>query len=130
MIAITDAHNEYRLAGTLNFLNLGVDTARVRIFGNTRPGSVGDAPGAAPLVEIPLADPPGSVAAGVLTLTPSDDGLITASGTAAWARVVNGNGDTAFDCDVSDTAGSGTIKLPDTALFAGGVTRLISGTLG
>lgn len=128
-IAITLEHNEYRLGGTLAHLNLGVGVSRIRIYGNVRAPSVNAAPGASPLVELPLADPAGSITAGLLYLAPGADALILSSGEATWARVVNGNGDTSFDCDVSDTAGTATVRLPDTTLFAGGVTRLVSGVL-
>ena len=39
MIAITAAHNEARLAGTLAFLDRGVGQARVRLYGGSRPAS-------------------------------------------------------------------------------------------
>jgi len=129
-IVISVAHNDLRLAGTLNHLNLGSGVARVRIYGNTRPANPATAPGADPLVEMELEDPAGSVSAGVLTLDPGADGLILTSGTATWARVVNGNGDASFDCDVSNTAGTATVRLPSTTLFAGGTTRIISAALG
>lgn len=129
-IAITVAHNEARLAGTLAFLNLGPGVARIRIYGTVRPASVDTAPGAAPLVEVALADPAGSIAGGVLTLIAGGDAMVASSGGAVWARVVNGEGTTAFDCDVSDTSGGATVRLPNTTLFAGGLTRLASGVLG
>lgn len=128
-IVISQAHNNYRLAGTLEFLNLGTGAAKIQIYGNTRPAFNGD-PGVAPLVEITLTDPAGSVSGGFLVLEQAADAMNAQSGAATWARVVNGNGDTAFDCDVSDNAGAATIKLVDTMLRAGGVTRLISAVLG
>lgn len=66
---------------------------------------------------------------GVLTLAPGEPVLNANSGVAAWARVVNGNGETAFDCDVTDTAGSGEIKIQSTVLYEGGETRMVSGVL-
>lgn len=129
-IAITVEHNEFRLAGTLGLLNTGTGNAGFWLFGNTRAASVNDAPGAAPLATILLDDPAGVIGSGVLTLTPGDDALVSVSGVALWARCFNGDGDTVFDCDVSDSAGTATVKLPSTSLFAGGVTRLFSGVLG
>lgn len=129
-IVITVAHNEARLAGTLAFLNTGTGQAGFWIYGNTRPALPTDAAGASPLVTLLLDDPAGSVAGGVLTLEATDDALISLSGVATWARAFNGDGATAFDCDVSDELGTATVRLPSTTLFAGGVTRLVSGTLG
>jgi hypothetical protein len=129
MIVISQAHNEMRLAGTLSFLNLGVDVARIWIYDTVRPAFGAD-PGGDMLVEVPLADPAGAVVDGVLTLEPGAEPLIMKTGIAVWARVVNGNGDIVFDCDVSDEAGTATIKLVDTTLRAGGVVRVLSAALG
>ncbi len=98
-ITITTAHNDARLGGTLAYLDTGTGNAAVRIYGGTRPATPADVPTSAMLVQVGLTKPAGSVAAGVLTLTQLEDGLIAETGIATWARVVNGNGDTAFDCD-------------------------------
>ena len=118
-----------RLNAVLAFLDTGAGVARVRIYGGTRP-LVGAAPASGFLSELPLLKPSGSVLDGVLTLAPGDPTLNASSAVAAWARVVNGNGATAFDCDVSDTAGAGEIKIQSTVLYEGGETRMVSGTLG
>ncbi len=129
-IVITAEHNEFRLAGTLAHLNTGTGNAGFWIFGNPRAATPTDAPGAAPLVTVYLDDPAGSVSGGVLTLAAGEDALIDVTGDAVWARAFNGNGDTAFDCNVSDPLGTATVRLPSLTLYAGGVTRLVSGTLG
>ena len=90
---------------------------------------VSAAPGSGFLAELPLLKPSGSVLDGVLTLAPGQPVLNANSGVAAWARVVNGNGETAFDCDVTDTAGTGEIKIQSTVLYEGGETRMVSGVL-
>lgn len=127
-VTISQAHNEARLSGTLTYLDTGSGHARVRIYNGTRPAGGGTA--TTLLVEIALDKPSGTVSSGQLILASADLPLIASSGTATWARVVNGNGDYAFDCDVSDTSGSGEIKLPSTTLYAGGKTQLTSGVLG
>lgn len=125
--AISTEHNEDRLTGTLFNLSRGSGVARIRIYSGTRPAGGGTA--TTMLVEIALDDPAGVVASGVLTLASSDLPLIVNSGVATWARIVNGNGDYSTDCDVSNTSGSAPIQLPDTTLFAGGKTQLVSGVL-
>lgn len=127
-IEISAAHNDYRLGGTLSYLNLGTGVATIKIYGTTRP-AFGASAGGSSLVDLTLADPAGAVTAHELVLDAGDDGLIMTSGEALWARILNGNGDTVLDCDVSDTAGTATVKLPDTTLYAGGVTRMVSGIL-
>lgn len=117
-----------RLASVVTFLDTGAGPARVRIYPGTRP-LVSAAPDTGFLVELPLLKPSGSVLDGVLTLAPGEPVLNANSGVAAWARVVNGNGETAFDCDVTDTAGSGEIKIQSTVLYEGGETRMVSGVL-
>ena len=49
MIAITAAHNEALLAGTLAFLDRGVEPARVRLYGGSRPASPDVVPSSAML---------------------------------------------------------------------------------
>lgn len=117
-----------RLAAVVAFLDTGAGVARVRIYPGTRP-LVSAAPDTGFLVELPLLKPGGSVLDGVLTLAPGEPVLNANSGVAAWARVVNGSGETAFDCDVTDTAGSGEIKIQSTVLYEGGETRMVSGVL-
>ena len=129
-VAITVEHNEARLAGTLAFLDAGSNPARLRIYGGTRPETPATLPSSVMLVEIRLTKPAGTVAAGLLTLTQQEDGLITATGIATWARLVNGNDVTALDLDCTGTDGTGDVKLASTNLYLGGDARLVSAILG
>jgi hypothetical protein len=109
---------------------LGTDVARILIYGDDQPRpATGATASGTLLVTLELDKPSGSISAGQLTLIAGADALVASSGTALWARVINGNDDIAFDCDVSNTSGSAEIQLPSTALFAGGTTRLVSGVL-
>lgn len=128
-ITSSAALNEAALEGRRQFLDTGSANARIRLYNGTRPTSGGTA--TTMLVEIPLDKPCGVVAGGVLTLASTAVPLVANSGNASWARIVNGNGDFAFDCDVSTVAaGTGQIQLEDTSLLAGGKTQLVSGVLG
>ena len=128
-VAISPGHNVWRLAGTLTHLDSGAGNAGIAIYPAPRPAP-GAAAGAAPLVTIALAKPAG-VLTNVLTLTPAtaEGKMVLASGTAAWARFFNGAGEWVMDCDVSDEAGTATVKMPTTTLYAGGRCPLISSTL-
>jgi hypothetical protein len=131
MLAISVAHNEARLAGTIAFLDTGAAHAKVRLYEGTRAANVATAPtGGTLLAEVELTKPCGTITAGVLTLTQLADGTIGKSGTATWARIINGNGDEAIDCDVTIPAGTGEIKIPSVDLYLGGGARLVSAALG
>ncbi|MDD5330215.1 MAG: hypothetical protein PHX38_09435 [Sulfuricella sp.] len=129
-VAITQEHNEARLAGTLAFLDAGTNPARMRIYGGTRPDFPSITPSSGMLVEITLTKPAGTIANGLLTLTQQEDGLVAATGIATWARLVNGNDVTACDLDCSDNNGTGEVKLLPTQLYAGGDARMVSAILG
>lgn len=126
-IEISPELNNYRLAGVLTFLELGTSPAYVEIYGTVRP-----APGAAggpPLVTIPLAEPFGTIANGLLLVSPTPNAMVANSGVAVWGRIFNGAGAFGWDCDVSDTLGTGQLKLASTTLYAGGMTQISSGVL-
>ena len=129
-VSITQEHNEARLAGTLSFLDAGSSPARLRIYGGARPTHPAATPTSAMLVEIALTKPAGTVSNGLLTLTQSEDGLITATGIATWARLVNGDEVTALDLDCSGIDGAGDVKLASTNLYLGGDARMVSAILG
>jgi hypothetical protein len=129
VIEISTELNEYRLNGVIAFLAGGAENARANLYDGVRP-TLGGAPTGNLLVSIVLMEPIGTVANGLLTLTPTDEVMIATTGQATWARIVNGNGALAWDCDVSDLNGSGELRLPSTTLYAGGYTRIVSGVLG
>ena len=129
-LSITTAHNNARLTGTLAFLDTGTANAALRVYGGTRPATPNDSPGSAMLVEIGLTKPAGTVNAGALLLTQAADGIIAESGTATWARAVNGDAATAFDCDAGQGTGAWEVQLVQSVLYAGGAAKLVSATLG
>ena len=128
MIAISTALNDYRLQGVMAFLAQGSEGARAEVYDGARP-VLGGAQLGQLLVAIALAEPLGTIQDGLLTLTPTDEVMITATGQATWARLVNGAGALAWDCDVSDLTGTGELRLPSTTLYAGGFTRIVSGVI-
>lgn len=130
MISETVACRQAALDGRLIFLSTGTGAAKIKIYDGTRPASAADAATGTLLVEIELTSAVGSVSAGVLTLNSVGPALIAQSGIASWARVINRNGDTAFDMDVGLTNSTAECKLVDTTLFAGGQVALISAALG
>jgi hypothetical protein len=117
------------MEAVVTFLALGAGATRVDIYGTARPTNGAD-PGGVPLVSIPLLEPVGAVASGVLTITPPESAMISVTGVAVWARFVNGSGAQAWDCDVSEEGGPGEVWLDSVQLFAGGRASITAGTLG
>lgn len=125
MIGETDAFRAAAMQGRLTFLDSGTGAASMLIYGSTRP-TTGAAAGGSPLAIIALSEPAGTIsAAGVLTIIVPRDGLILISGTPTWARMINGNGDIAFDADVGTE-----VILSQTQFYAGGTARLVSAVFG
>ena len=129
MIQISNALGDYRLNAVVNFLAIGTQNASVRIYSGVRP-ALGATPSGDLLATIVLVEPIGEVEDGQLAITPTAEALIETGGEATWARIVNGDGTLAWDCDVSDLEGTGELRLPSTTLYAGGYTRIVSGLLG
>lgn len=119
IVTISEAHNEARLEGTRSFIDTGPGNGRIRIYDSVE----------TLLVEVQLEKPCGTVDAGALTLALPDDALISATGIAHHAEIINGASANVLNCDVTNTAGDGFIKLANTQLYAGGLVRLTVGTL-
>jgi hypothetical protein len=129
VIEISNALNGYRLQGVIQFLAIGTEQARAHLYAGPRP-SFGAPPQGTLLASIVLAEPLGAVADGVLEITPTNEALILVTGEVTWARIVNGLGALAWDCDASNLEGTGELRLPTTTLYAGGYTRILTGLLG
>jgi hypothetical protein len=72
----------------------------------------------------------GSPSTGVITANViSRDDSADATGTAAWARVIRGDGSVAFDADVTATGGGGTIEFNTVSFVSGGPIEISSFTL-
>ena len=94
------------------------------------PAVITDAPTGVLLCEIELVEPLGTVASGALVWALPDAAIALASGTAHWARFVDGNGASSIDCSVTDTAGAGPIKMADLNVLAGGDMGIVSAIFG
>lgn len=113
------------LGGVLTWLGSG---AKVQVYGSAQP-DFGATVSDTPLVAIPLQSPAGVVSGGVLTLSKTDEVMVTTEGTAVWARIVNADGVIGMDVAVSANDGGAPLQLSSLTLYAGGYLRLLAGTL-
>jgi hypothetical protein len=111
-------------------IDAGAGAGFVRIYDGTQPANAETAITTQVLLaEIPFADPSfaaasaGSASANGL---PIEDSSANATGTATWARIVDSNGATVYDCDVGTSGAS--INLNTTSIVAGGPVRITSAT--
>jgi hypothetical protein len=75
-------------------------------------------------------DPIGSAAAGVLTFgAVTQDNAADATGTATWARLLDADGVARADFDVTNTAGTGAVKINTVNIVAGGPIAMNSLTI-
>ena len=99
-------------------IDAGPAAGRLKIYAGALPATKGDAPAGALLADIPLADPCGVSAAGVLTFTvPAEDTSADATGTAAFFYLEDSTG--AFVSDGSaGVGGAFNLNLVTTAIVA------------
>lgn len=129
-VDISQAHNELRLLATLTHLNLGPASARLRVYGTTRPTTPGGAPGGPHLFEFILNDPPGTVSNNQLSVTAVDTALVLNSGAPQWARIVNGDGDWSIDADAGALGSGKPVIVSAPTVLEGGEVALLSAIFG
>ena len=135
MFSVSNALSAAQIEATLERLSAGGGAAALRLYTSARPDTPQDAPGADAQVVIELANPPGSITAGVLSLAPAVPGgtLVLADGIPRWGRFFAADGEAMADGDVTDAAHGGDIPVlggatPDgdtsPMLYAGGLVLL------
>lgn len=117
--------------GAVDAIDTGSGTAKLNIYGGTRPANPATAAGSSPLVSFDLPNPCFGNAAMVSSNAKASANAITpvnasAGGTATWARVLDRNGNAYNDVDVTDTSGSGEVKLSSTTVVNGTETSVVS----
>ena len=100
------------------------DGGFLQVYSGTRPASPDTAAAGTKLVEFELPNPAfGTPVDGALGATAVANAVTPvaalANGTASWFRVTDNSGDPVFDGDVSDAAGSGDLKISNTAVTSG-----------
>lgn len=117
-----------RLDATKSFMELGTGSPSILLYTGTAPATKGAAVTTQVLLStLAMPRPIGVISTATLTLSTPIEGLVLVGGTIGWARVLNGNGQFAFDCDVTLTGGGGVLTAASLLLYAGGTAKLISG---
>lgn len=114
----------------LNDITTAIGSAgKLRIYDGARPATGGAA--TTLLAELALANPAGpSASGGVLTLTvPVTDSSANATGTATWARIVDGSGTFLADMTVTASGGGGDVELVTTSIVATQEVKITSFTI-
>lgn len=115
-------------------IDIGASVSKLRIYTASRPANPSLTATGTLLIEFALPDPCFGSAAIAGSNAVATANAITpinavASGTAAWARVIDGNGAAVADCDVSASAGSGDVKLSNTSVVVGVESSVVSWTV-
>lgn len=109
----------------VDLIDVGTPASTLVIYSGAQPANPGVAIGAqVPLVTFALPDPAFGNAAAVSGGAAASMNAVTsvaaaATGTAAFFRIFDGNGAAIMDGVVSDTSGSGDVKLSSTSIVSG-----------
>lgn len=113
-------------------INAGTEASKLVVYSGARPTNPTDAiTTQVKLIEFDLPDPAFGAATEVGTTATAianavDPSVALADGTASFFRIIDGDGNPVFDGDVSNTAGTGDLKLSATSVIAGIDVTVIS----
>lgn len=124
--------DEAMLEGLASRIDASASPAYAIVYDGTRPATPGDTTTSNVLVTIIFDSPAVTIVGNELVFAQADalGDLITMSGNATWARFFNGDALWLLDCDVTDMAGAGPLKIGGSAgtnLYLGG--RAIVGSM-
>lgn len=131
VIKMSEALRNARAQAIVDAINYGAGPGTLDVYTSPMPTAGGDAVTTqTKLGTLTFAEPVGTISGGVLTFTVlGDDASADANGDAAWARVKDGDGNWVMDADITLDSGTGFIRMPLLAVYAGGVIRITGGTL-
>lgn len=133
-MVIGPAHTLAQLAASIAFADAGAQPSRILLYADAG-AATGAAPSGAPLAEVTLAKPCGSIAAGQLTLHVADPAgaMVLASGQPRAAQWISGAGLLVAAGTVTDMDHGGDFRVSGAAtppgddtplLYAGGLVLL------
>lgn len=126
MILRISSHARSALAQTFrDLLDGGAGAATIEVRSGTIPNAADDIETGQLLAVLTCSDPCGSESSGVLTLDEiEEEKRALATGRATWARAKDGDGQTIFDCDISNQRGGGMLELNTTVIVERGPVRI------
>lgn len=109
-------------------INAGASAPQIKFYTGAPPASPASAVTSQTLLGTLVCSDPAVVASGASVTfdTITADASADAGGTAAWARILDGDGNAVIDVDVSNGAGTGVIKLNTTTIVALGLISITS----
>lgn len=116
-------------------VDVGTSASTLVIYGGAAPADADTAIGAQPvLVSFDLPDPafgPGADTnpGGTVTLNAVTPVQASATGTATFFRIYNGDDDCVSQGSVTDTTGNGDLKISSTSVISGIDVTVVSGTI-
>jgi len=114
----------------VDLIDAGAGAGTIQIRSGTQPADADDAATGTLLATLTFSDPAfgAASAAGVATASSiTDDSSADADGTATWARILDSDSATVFDCDVG-TSGT-TIELNTAAIVTGATVSITAFTV-
>jgi hypothetical protein len=128
VIKLTTAARTALAQALLDAFDTGANPCLLKFYDGAQPAGPSTAVTTQVLLgTLTCSDPIGSAANGALTFgSITQDGSADASSTATWARLLDGAGNAVADFDVTNTAGTGAIKLNTTTIVAGGPIQVNS----
>ena len=129
-VRLPNATNQAACDAVVDLIDGGAGAGTIQIRSGTQPADADDAATGTLLATLTFSDPAFGAAstAGVATASAiTDDSSADATGTAAWARVLDSNSATIVDCDVG-TSGA-TINLNTVSITAGATVSITSFTV-
>ena len=131
-VRLANAAQQAAMDAVVDLIDSG-GAGTINIYSGTQPTTANDAVGAGTLLATLTfsATAFGATATtGIATASSiTGDSSADATGTAAWARILNGSAATVFDCDVTATGGGGTIELNTVSIVSGGTVDITSMTM-
>jgi len=120
-VRLATATNNAACDAVVDLIDGGVAAGTIQIRSGTQPATANLAATGTLLATLTWSDPAfGAASSGVATANSiTSDTSADATGTATWARLLDSDSNTIFDCDVGEAADSATITLNSKSISAG-----------
>ena len=130
-VRLANASQQAAMDAVVDLIDGGAGAGTINIYDGTQPADANTAVSTQTLLAtLTFSDPAFGNAdtSGVATASAiTDDSSADATGTASWARILDSNSATIFDCDVGTTGA--TINLNSVSIIIGGTVSITSFTM-